>query len=268
MKLVTILAVTIALLLAGCSAQKQVTIKQTAKPRTVWIAEKALNRSSNTDPDVLAPQLAYKGYVYVHQSPRGINAKPDLNRYIADYDGFELFTSKDDSNDPPLLLWARSKTKKRHDDTDSPFPFKRWRKGGKNQPQILRSTKTNEGLRLSFELPEQDFKAGIEYIAKVTLTNLTDKDAIFNTAYLYEVSIVDENDKLVWETPPAGVAGDYRVGFAPGVPYGTYVRFAVSEPGTYKIYCRMATGRWHHFGPGTSEKVPDVKAGPIEITVN
>jgi hypothetical protein len=231
--------------------------------KTVWLKDEGS--------EALQPFISYKDYVYVPANPLHSDkpGEPYMLEYIGSYDDLQVFKSKIATDEPPQWLWGYQRGIDRQL-IDQFFTYRRWQKVSGAQLQIMRSTTTKDGLRLAFEVPKQDFKAGTEYTAKVTLINLTDKDLIFSTAGLFELNVLDNSGKLVARVCPGAEAyGDYRRAFAPAVPYSTNIAFKVDKPGNYRVYCRLSGGIWDTpFGSsGGSGPPPDLKTEPFGIVV-
>jgi len=139
------------------------------------------------------------------------------------------------------------------------------------QSQALRSDKANADLRLSLELPQQEYAANEEYPVKLSLTNIGKKDLKFDMARLFGITVLDEDGDMVWPDGTIPRLDDFHPStLAEGKTHTQELFFKVEKPGTYKIISRLASGPLKQAASGRLIKnnTPlDLKTDPVIIKV-
>lgn len=166
----------------------------------------------------------------------------------------------------------------------------------KKTPQYLSETQSTRALKLTFKLPSERFVTDKMYYATASLTNLTDKDLVFDDADLFQVSYTGGKKHKYWSSQPFKVPMETKDGFSPPLNTNNYyapVKYAMMRtqyypvaikageaysqralikfptPGVYTIYCRLSSGPLDTPVAQNYIKVepPELEVRPIKLEV-
>ena len=287
-RLLLIIVVGLALV-TGCNGQQST--KQDSK---------VANKSANTAIDFKPLQLndnpsdlcwvdtfiTYAGYAYTSHSGSetdvirypaqdGYDRKllnPAQVDYVGQYGDTQFYVSKDETQTPPLWLWATIKTL----DTDGvKVGFKRWIKIPQGKSQMLRSVASNSKFRLTFIMPKQSYTTGRQYIMHTLLIPTRSGGLLSLEGPLLEVVVLDSSGNVVASQhsslgqPAARVWSVVSVNAGPPVEH-TYDKVSIefNKPGTYRVICRTTEAAVQKgMDPTIRDALRDLATEPIEIAV-
>ena len=263
-------------LVAGCSNQQ--TTKQdskaTKKPAKPAIDFKTLQLNDNpSDPYWVDTCITYAGYAYAshYGSETRVIRYPTQVNYVGKYGDTKFYVSKDETQTPPLWLWAAPKA---YDIGGPKYGFKRFVKMPQGKSQMLRSVASNSKFRSTFVMPKQSYTTGKQYVTYTLLTP-TSRDHLPSIGPLFEVVVLDTSGNVVSSQSSSLDQPAARVGFS-GVSSGwvplpehTYEKVSIefNKPGTYRVVCRTAKTVQEITDPTVRDALRDLETEPITITV-
>ncbi|HZD60626.1 MAG TPA: hypothetical protein VE439_09280 [Anaerolineae bacterium] len=267
-------------LVAGCSNQQ--TTKQdskaTKKPAKPAIDFKTLQLNDNpSDPNWVDTYITYAGYAHTSgYSSRFEHVKllkPAQVDYVGKYGDTQFYVSKDETQTPPLWLWATTKTLDTGANKDAKFGFRRFVKIPQGKSQMLRSAASNSKFKLTFVMPKQSYTTGRRYVTYAVLTSTKSGD-MPTIGPLFEVVVLDTSGNVVASQsssldPPAVRVVSRESGSVP-LPEHTFVKVSIefNKAGTYRVVCRTMEDRVQKVtDPTIQDALRDLAIEPIEITV-